>query len=41
VANLLPVLPGEKTVVSFTLSTVPGTDGWQIDTIHIDPYSKN
>jgi hypothetical protein len=40
VANLLPLLPGDQTPVSFTFSTPLG-GSWQIDGVHVDPFSKN
>jgi hypothetical protein len=38
VANLLPLLPGERTAVEFRFSA--GSDGgaWQIDDVYVDPY---
>jgi hypothetical protein len=37
VANLLPLLPGERTAVAFRFST-GGGGGWQIDDVYVDPY---
>ena len=40
VANLLALLPGERTAVAFRF-TAEGSDGsWQIDDVYVDPYSK-
>lgn len=39
VANLLPLLPGEKTPVAFRF-TPEGTGDWQIDDVHVDPYGR-
>jgi hypothetical protein len=39
VANLLPLLPGERTAVAFRF-TPEGTGSWQIDDRHVDPYGK-
>jgi len=37
IANLLPLLPGERTAVAFRF--VPqGSGSWQIDDIHVDPW---
>lgn len=37
-ANLLPLLPGERTAVAF--SFVPqGAGSWQIDDVHVDPWN--
>jgi hypothetical protein len=36
-ANLLPLLPGERTAVAFRF--VPqGSGSWQIDDVHVDPW---
>jgi hypothetical protein len=37
VANLLPLLPGERTAVAFRFSTGRG-GAWQIDDVYVDPY---
>jgi hypothetical protein len=40
VANLLALLPGERTAVAFRF-TAEGTDAaWHIDDVYVDPYSK-
>jgi hypothetical protein len=40
VANLLALVPGERTAVAFRFTT-EGTDAaWQIDDVYVDPYSK-
>jgi len=39
VANLLPVLPGEKTAVRFKFTAVAGN--WQIDDVYVDPYRRS
>lgn len=38
VVNLLPLLPGSKTPVSFRFSASGG--GFQIDDVYVDPYAK-
>ncbi len=38
-ANLLPLLPGERTAVAFRF-TPEGTGTWQIDDVHVDPYGR-
>ena len=38
-ANLLPLLPGEKTPVQFRFSAVGGA-GWQVDDVYVDPHSR-
>jgi hypothetical protein len=39
--NLLPLLPGEETPVSFTL-TPQGSDGaWQVDDFYVDPWGRS
>ncbi|HYF53508.1 MAG TPA: hypothetical protein VEA41_04555, partial [Salinarimonas sp.] len=37
VANLLPLMPGDKTPVAFRF-TPQGTSGFQIDDVFVDPY---
>ena len=37
VANLLPLLPGERTAVAFRFSA-HGGGTWQIDDVYVDPY---
>jgi hypothetical protein len=39
VANLLPLLPGERTAVRFRFSAVGGS-AWQIDDVYVDPHSR-
>lgn len=39
VANLLPLLPGEHTAVSFRFTAVGGAN-WQIDDVYVDPRSR-
>jgi hypothetical protein len=36
VANLLPLLPGEKTAVAFRIRAVTGA--WTLDDVYVDPY---
>jgi hypothetical protein len=36
VANLLPLLPGDRTPVAFQFTPILGE--WQIDDLHVDPY---
>jgi hypothetical protein len=38
-ANLLPLLPGEKTPVRFRFRAVGGSS-WQIDDVYVDPHSR-
>jgi hypothetical protein len=38
IANLLPLLPGEKTPVQFVFTPLGGA--WQIDDVYVDPYRK-
>ena len=40
VANLLAVLPDERTPVAFRFSTPPSSGAWLIDDVYVDPYSK-
>ena len=39
VANLLPLLPGERTPIAFRF-TAQGSANWSIDDVWVDPYSK-
>ena len=39
VANLLPLLPGERTPVRFRFRAVGGS-AWQIDDVYVDPRSR-
>jgi hypothetical protein len=36
VANLLPLLPGDRTPVAFQFTPVLGD--WQIDDVYVDPF---
>jgi hypothetical protein len=38
-ANLLPLLPGEKTAVAFRFTAVGGAS-WQLDDVYVDPKSR-
>jgi hypothetical protein len=40
VANLLPLLPGETTPVSFTFAPAGLGASWRIDDVYVDPYRK-
>jgi hypothetical protein len=37
VANLLPLLPNDRTAVAFRFTPLLGGE-WQIDDIYVDPY---
>ncbi len=37
-ASLLPLLPGERTPVTFTFT--PQDGAWLVDDVHVDPYGK-
>ena len=39
VANLLPLLPGERTPVSFRF-TPQGSGAWRIDDVYVDPWKR-
>jgi len=39
IANLLPLVPGEKTPVRFRFRSVGGS-AWQIDDVYVDPRSR-
>lgn len=39
VANLLPLLPGERTAVAFRFTAVGGAS-WRIDDVYVDPRSR-
>ena len=39
VANLLPLLPGEKTPVRFRFRAVGGSS-WQVDDVYVDPHAR-
>ena len=39
VANLLPLLPGERTPVAFRFTPTLGGD-WSIDDVYVDPYGR-
>lgn len=38
-ANLLPLLPGERTAVAFRFTPLGGGD-WQIDDVYVDPWRR-
>lgn len=40
VANLLPLLPGERTLVAFRFTAAGLGSAWVMDDLHVDPYSK-
>lgn len=40
VANLLALLPDERTPVAFRFSTPESSGAWLIDDVYVDPYSK-
>jgi hypothetical protein len=40
IANLLPLLPGARTQVSFRFAAVGDGSAWEIDDVYVDPYSK-
>lgn len=40
VANLLPLLPDERTPVAFRFSVPQSSGAWLIDDVYVDPYSK-
>jgi hypothetical protein len=40
VANLLPLLPGEKTPLALRFTAIGSGGEWQIDDVYIDPYRK-
>lgn len=40
VANLLPLLPGERTTIRLRFDAVGAGSAWQIDDVYVDPYSK-
>ena len=39
VANLLPLLPGQRTPVAFRFTPTLG-GAWSIDDVYVDPYSR-
>ena len=39
VANLLPLLPGERTAVAFRFTALGGAS-WQIDDVYVDPKTR-
>jgi hypothetical protein len=39
IANLLPLLPGQKTAVAFRFRALTGN--WTIDDVYVDPYSRS
>ena len=38
IANLLPLLPGDRTPVQFVFTPLGGA--WQVDDVYVDPYRK-
>jgi hypothetical protein len=38
VANLLPLLPNERTAVAFRFAPLDNAGAWQIDDVYVDPY---
>ncbi len=40
VANLLPLLPGERTAVAFRFTARGDAGSWRIDDVYVDPYGK-
>jgi hypothetical protein len=40
VANLLPLLPDNRTLVAFRFSSPEPSSAWLIDDVYIDPYKK-
>jgi hypothetical protein len=40
VANLLPLLPGERTPVAFRF-TPQGPGSWLVDDVYVDPYRRS
>jgi hypothetical protein len=38
VANLLPLLPGDKTAVAFRFRALTGN--WNVDDAYVDPYAR-
>jgi hypothetical protein len=40
VANLLPLLPGERTAVAFRFTPQGGAGDWRIDDVYVDPYQR-
>jgi hypothetical protein len=41
VANLLPLLPGERTPVAFRFTPLDALGDWRIDDVYVDPYRKS
>ena len=39
--NMLPLLPGERTSVSFEFTPVGAGGEWQIDDVYVDPYRRS
>lgn len=39
--NLLPLLPGDETPVSFTLTPQGSGGGWQVDDFYVDPWGRS
>jgi len=40
VANLLPLLPGERTAVAFRFTPQGADSAWRIDGVYVDPWGK-
>jgi hypothetical protein len=40
IANLLPLLPGERTAIALKFTPILGGD-WSIDDVYVDPYGRN
>ena len=40
VANLLPLLPDERTAIAFRFSSPEPLSAWLIDDVYVDPYKK-
>ena len=40
VANLLALVPGERTAVAFRFTAEGTVASWRIDDVYVDPYSK-
>jgi hypothetical protein len=40
VANLLPLLPGDRTAIALRFTAVGPQSGWLVDDVYVDPYMK-
>ncbi len=40
IANLLPLLPGERTAVAFRFTPIGPGSSWLVDDVFVDPYRK-